>query len=247
MRGLCAVLLLVLLCPLAVQADVDCDGVDDVLTTGLALSTFVTPGAYTVTAWVKLLGAAVTSSACWDGSALLTDAAGYLVLGRFDATTFCGYTYDGTSKWVSTPSAAGWTHLAVSLGGGTLSLYKNGALASTLGGVGSISVLTGAVQLCKGTEGAPLADRVTDVQVYASALSAGELASLGQSRRRLTTRTPPTARWPLDGCPDGAAGQGVTFADRSGNQRPLTGAAGANTTGLTCRASEWLSRPMPIQ
>ncbi len=49
--------------------------------------------------------------------------------------------------------------------------------------------------------------------------------------------------WTLDDHPEGTAGDGLTFRDRSGNGNDGTGDDGANNTGLTCKAEEFLNYP----
>ena len=127
------VLLLGLLCPPSVPADIDCDGVDDALTTGVALSSLITASSWTISAWIKVQGTAPTGTdSCWNGAVVTGDADGYVAVARFDDSTFCGYLYDGDTKIASAPSASGWSHLAVRAASGTLSLWHNGVqVAST--------------------------------------------------------------------------------------------------------------------
>ena len=132
------------------------------------------------------------------------------------------------------------------LSGGTLSLWLNGVNVAS-GGSGPIEDLTFPVLLCNTvdlTHGLP--DRITDVFYWNSALSDASLETLGKSRVHLLSQTPPTAAWPLDTCPEGASGHTVSFPDRSGNNRPLTGNDGGTGTGLICRGSTYVSRPWGV-
>lgn len=232
-----------LLLPRSVPAGVQCDGIDDLLTTGVALSEFVTPGAFTVMGWIRVLNGAPTSVQCWNGGPMTTDAGGYHALGRTSSTQFCGNMYDaGTGlQMLTTPSSPNWHHLALSLGGGTLTLFLDGVATGSLNPVGNITNVTHHVQLCQSLEGQTLSDIIEDMRYYDVALSVVEIEVLAQSRRRDVGRTLPSVHWTLDGCSDGSSAQGTVFADRSGHGRPAAGNDGANNAGLTCRASEFVT------
>ena len=228
------------------RADVDCDGLDDLIGAGLTLGTVLTPSAFTVAVWVRSTGSTFPDSGCLGGGTWLGDTEGYLAVGRRAPDgAACAYLWDGAHQTLAAAMGAGWHHMAVRLSGGTYSLWVDG--------VNAHSVATGAIEdvgypwsFC-GAGGAYSPDRLTDLRLFPSALPDAELETLGKSRLRLPPRTAPSGYWPLTDCPDGASGGGVGFTDRSGFGRTITGNTGANTTGLTCRASEWLSQPMPIQ
>src|SRR5262245_31564256 len=240
--------LLVLLLVRPATADVQCDGVDDVLSTGLAVSTFVNASAFTLTAWIKSTGSTVASSNCYDGAPVLADTGGYVALGRgvSGATGACGYVWDGGAKQVTAAMSSGWHHIAVRSSGGTLELFVDGVSAQS-DSTGGIQDMTGALALCNSNSGTVSPDRLTDVRLYNSALSSAEIETMGKSRRRRPGPTLPTALWPLDQCSDGSSGNGVGFVDRSGNGRTATGNQGGNASGLTCYASEYLTRTWGVQ
>ena len=85
------------------------------------------------------------------------------------------------------------------------------------------------------------------LQTYNVDVGAAYIEQLARSRLVGPGALAPTASWPLDDCGDGASGNGVTFRDRSGNNRHATGDNGGNDTGLTCRASEFLRRKPWVQ
>jgi len=236
MRPLLCSLLLVLLTCLPVSADVDCDGVDDLLTTGSALSNFFSASTGTVMGWVK-----VTSDvpdACFGGANMLTDDATFWGVGRTSdgAQSFCAYLYDGANiLTILNTKTNGWHHLAWTHGSGTQTLYLDGVSIASAA-AGDISFMGGLLVMCK-----EMPDRLADLRTYTSVLSVDELAVIAQSHLRGIGRTQPSGYWPLTACGDGAAGNTVTFLDRSGNGRNATGDDGANNTGLTCRASEYLT------
>lgn len=238
------VLLLGLLCPPSVQAGVDCDAVDDVLVTDLALSNFITPGAFTLATWLKVQGSAPSSTVCYEAASLLGDTGGYLALGRNGTSTFCGLVYASGSQQVTAAATAGWHHLALRLSSGTLELFVDGVSVSTVA-TSPIEVVTGLVQGCTGTGSLP-PDRLEDTRFYAVAVPNAELESMGKSRIRGVGRTAATAHWHFDTCPAGASGQGHAFPDRTGNGRAMTGDDGGNNTGLTCHGAEWVSRPWGV-
>jgi hypothetical protein len=240
--------LVLVLAVASVRADIDCDHVDDALTTGVAAGSFVTASAGTIMYWIKVQSTAAEAFTCWPGENMTGDTGGYLALGRQNNANFCGYVYDGESRFTEAPSPVGWSHLAVKFASGVLSLYVNGVLSSSISSIGTISDLSNPIRLCVGA-GDPgwSGDRASEVKYYNVPVPDAEIETQGKSRLRTAGRTPPTAYWPLQDCADGTSGNGVTFADRSGQGRPATGNAGANTTGLTCRASEHLSHPWGIQ
>lgn len=225
----------------------DCDGVDDLMGTGLGLSEFVTVTAFTVMGWTYVANTPPSALICWRGAAITSDGSAVILLGRMDSTTFCGYAWDGGDHQVTTASSAGWHHLALKLSGGTLTLYVDGvAQASTT--MGPVEVFSANVDICGGYADEPsYGDRVSEVQWFDSALSDGAIANLAQSHLRLVAPAAPTGRWPLDDCGDGASCNSVTFVDRSGNGRHATGDDGANNTGLTGQASSLLSYPIGPQ
>ena len=153
----------------------------------------------------------------------------------------CVFIEAGGSQQVNIAMSAGWHHLAATYSGGTLTLYIDGVSVGSQSGGGNVDAMNGTLHLCGQADGTS-PDRITEVKTYDVVVPTAEIARAASSRLRLVDRTVPTAHWPLTDCPHGAAGQGVSFRDRSGNNRHLSGDAGGNTTGLTCRGSERLSR-----
>lgn len=239
--------LLVCLLALPLRADVLCDGTDDSVTTGLALSTFITASAFTVMGWTNVAFTPPSALICWRGAAITSDAGGVVLLGRKNSSNFCGYAFDGSDHELTASSSAGWHHLALRLSSGTLALFVDGVSAATTS-MSPVSDLTPNVDICGGEATEPSSgDRMGNVQWFNSALSDQEIASRALSRIRLVGPTTPTADWQLDDCADGAAGNSVSFRDRSGNARHGTGDDGANNSGLTCQASNLLSYPVGPQ
>ena len=240
--GILCGMLFVALGTAPLQADIDCDGVDDLLTTGLALSNFISASAFTVAAWVKVQSTPATEGHCYQGSVLTGEGDGNLSLGRLSPTEFCAEVYAPAQHLLTGAATAGWHHLALTLTGGTVTLAVDGIEEDSQTSGGTMGDLTSLMTLC-GTPLAFTADRLADVRYYPTALPNADLQWLAHSRLRGAGRTPASAYWPLDDCPDGDSGNGVTFKDRSGNNRDATGASG----GGTCRASTYLAWPWGIQ
>lgn len=238
-------LLVILGWPALSGADVDFDGVDDVLDPSLPLSTFVTNIDLTVMAWVfpTVAGGDPEAINCSESRNALGDFGGYLALGWFD-TGPCGIAFPSLVTALGSPNA--WTHLALRQASGTLSLWVNGVLSASTTASGPTDLtydfLLGA------TKGGPLAwfqGRIASLRTYTVAVPDGELATLGKSRLRRVAPTRPSGQWELDTCPTGS-GHGVTFPDTSGHSRPAVGHHGANTTGLLCQGSTFLKYPWGV-
>lgn len=239
-RPLSLLLLAFLLWRGSARADIDCDQVDDLLTTGVAASNFVSASAFTITAWMKIQSTAVSAGSCWGGSNMTGDADSYVMLGRNDNFLFCGYANDGASHYVESASAVGWSHVAVRLSGGTLTLYVNGVATSTTTS-GNVANLSTSIRACGGCC-AFSGDRVSEIAYYNVAVPAEEIEYIGKSRVRGVGRTAPRAYWQFDACAHGASANTVAFPDKTGNGRTITGDDGANNLGLTCRGAEFVSR-----
>lgn len=242
MPGNClAVLLGSLLCTSVAWADLLCDGVDDTAVTAVQASDMLSGSAGTLMAWIKPTGSP-SGTECWNGQIITGPNESEALLGMQSGTLACGFTYDGvTSNWAEAASTSGqWMHLAMTYSGGTLRLYKNGLEVDTAT-TGTINYGSTPARLCTGAYSSPYQGRLGPVRYYNVALSANELASIGGSRLLRVGTTAAQGTWPLDTCSEGTSGDAVTFPDRSGNNRPFTGDNGANTTGLTCGASEYLA------
>ena len=238
-------LLTLLLGARSAGAGVDCDAFDDFLGTGWPLSTFAGTGEFTVATWIKVQGTAPSATYCFETAQSLGDIGGYLALGRNGTGTFCGEVYADGTKAVTSAATAGWHHLALRLAAGTLSLWVNGVVGATIAS-GAPDDTTNEVRGCTNGAGALPPDRLEDPRWYTVAVPDAELETMGKSRIRGIGRTPASAHWHLDTCPDGASGQGHVFPDRTGNGRAMTGDDGGNDTGLTCHGAEWVSRPWGV-
>lgn len=240
--------ILFLIVPLVAYADIECDGVDDQLTTGLAMNQFIVHTAHTIMAWVKLQSTPSSTTWCYDNRNFTGDSTnGNVMIGRLNSTTLCAFAFDTADHQVTATSSTGWYHLALRSTGGTLAIFLNGTLINSMS-IGALASITGLMTMCDVySSGAPIADRMTDVQYYIVGLSDAEIKNLGSNRLRGPILTAPTGYYPLTDCADGTSGGGVVFKDRAGSARNATGANGGNGTGITCRASEWISYPMDVQ
>ena len=244
-RAFRCVLVFLVLWAGSAQAGVQCDAVDDALTTGVALSQFATAAAYTLTTWLKVEGSAQSAGTCYEAASILGDADGNVSLGRQGTSTFCGQAFGGGTLVTGT-ATAGWHHLGLRLSGGTLSLWVDGVSVSALA-ADNIGVLDQTVKGCVMGIGALPPDRLEDTRWYNVAVPDAELEYMGKSRVRGVGRTAPTAHWHFDTCADGVSAQGHQFVDRSGNGRHITGDDGANNTGLTCHGAEFVRRRGGVQ
>jgi Concanavalin A-like lectin/glucanases superfamily len=232
------------------QADLVCDGVDDVgATSGSSLGTFITSTAATLTAWVKTTGTPSGSpgAGCYQGYTVLGDNGGFATLGLLTSTTLCGEVWDGASKTLTAGlSANTWYHLALRLTGGVLTLFVNGVSAGTVAS-SAITDLTSELYVCKTGRSLPLPHRIAELATWNTGLADGEIKNLATGGRQYGFRTVPTGYWPLTQCGDGAPGNAVVFRDASGNGRTILAEDGANNSGMTCRASEHLARAWGAQ
>jgi hypothetical protein len=256
-------LLVCLVLPLPARADVLYDGIDDDLTTGLALSTFLSAATGSVAVWLKPTGAgdSVGTADCYEGQRILGDGV--------PGTTF-SFSYFGLSRNTNLASADklcvglwstdekegsatytnnAWVHLAAVHAAGTLVFYKNGVQITSVA-AGNIDDISRVLLIGFGTAMTSLSQSfegtLAEVIFAPTALSAGVIANLASGVRR-TAPVALSLSLPLDDCADGASGEGVSFKDRSGNARHGTGVDGANNTGLTCKASDRLSYPWGVE
>ena len=252
------IVLVLLSCPLAVFGAVECS-VDDDLTTGVNASSFLSTTTGSLALWYKPTGTAGGGgdANCYQGERLYVD---------FDTTTgegaiglhrnpdlsgtdrLCATNYTTSEQMVAVAyTNNAWTHLVWVHGGGNLSLYKDGVLVSSVAS-GASSSLAHPLRLCIGALGSatPGQGVVAAAQVYPSALAANVIESLGKSRTLRLSPIASSGDWPLDDCADGATGDGVSFRDRSGNGRTMTGDDGDNNSGLTCSGSAYLSYPWGV-
>ena len=232
--------------PVPSHAAVDCDGVDDAAT-GLALSTYLTASAKTLTVWYVPSGTPPAAGSCGNVAtqSIVAHTAGIsrLNIVRRTATLVCTNHHDGAAadQLSGTVTDGTLMHLAFTHTGGVNTLYINGVVAQS-GASGDLSTLTPLLTVC-GNTGlfAHAQGRIEEVVVSPTAFDANEIAVLASSRRPRLRRTPASGNWLFDNCPGGASGDGVLFRDHSGNARTLTGNDGANNTGLTCQATRALA------
>lgn len=231
---------------------VQCDQVDDNLPTGLSISTFMSAGTGTLMLWYRPIGAPLDHGPeCWSGEDIFVVSENIHWMGlhrnnQFTAGTlaqFCAYNWDGNEDSFGVDYVADtWTHLAWVHDGGFLTLYKDGLFVNSVAS-GDTGTTTEPLSLCGGGGlGEPASGEVAEVAVYPVAIPASLIASLGASRlMRLGTLVPPSGYWSFDQCTHGTSAGGFPFPDASGNNRTITGTAGANTTGLDCLGSNFLS------
>jgi len=237
--------ILLLLSPLA-SADVVCDGVDDDLTTGVALSSFLSATTGTLEVWYKPTGTASAgfgSPDCYPGEFLLGDmssgGATHLSISRngnlSSTDRLCVWNDDGGfDQIVSTYTVDTWTHLVWVHTGGNLLMYKDGALVSSTAS-GNTTALTAEVRMCNGAPaGSAIGEGVfARAALYSVALSANQIEVLGKSRLQRVSPIAASAAWDFSRCADGASCNTVAFTDRSGNGRTLTA---SGTTGAAASA-----------
>lgn len=139
--------------------------------------------------------------------------------------------------------------IAVTWDGSTAKLYVNGvepSYATNIQGAGAIVTdATGnfSIGLYPSVSVDGFAGIVADFRVYNAALSASILLRIASARLKYYSESGNLiAYWPLDDGVDGASGDAVTYRDRVGTNNG-TGDNGANNTGLTNRASSFLSYP----
>lgn len=241
-RWLLALLLLVLLSR-TVWSDIQCDGTDDSMTTGVAISSFLTNSTGTIIAVIKHSGAIDAGSGC--GRERITG----------DGNNLMGLTIDNSPEgfyamnWTGAAACAGgtyvadtWKHLVWRHSGGNIELFIDGVLSNTVASGNSTS-MTNPVHVCgTGDETGDFVNQaVALVEYYNVAWSDNEIAACGKSRlKRCGSRTA-TASWVFDQVTHGGAADGVGFVDRSGTGRTLTASDGANNTGMTGQGGSHMS------
>lgn len=246
-----SIILCILLCVQSVTADVNGDGVDDYIEGTVTFADITNDTTLTVTMYLKSTGSDRGGDDCGDFMNANMGEPSYLFLTGRGGTTgefICFIFWNGAS-FTELPGTMtpGWHHVAYRLTGGTAAVFVDGVSVASVGTAGLNGVSTGLVRLLNATGGSEGGDdRITDVKAYDVGLSDAEI-NRGRGKVRMFDRTKPNAYWPLVECANGAAGNGVSFKDISGNVRHITGNDGANNTGLLCSASEYVSYPMEIQ
>jgi hypothetical protein len=248
-------LLLALALTLPAHAGVICAGSDDYLDTGQVGSVFFSATAATMMMWVRPTGAATADGiSVYQGQAIMGDADGWMGLYR---TTIGGvdklnaYNNDDNPADDTQVGAAftnnAWTHLAFVQSASALTLYKDGVSVGTEPlSTGMAHLADSVVYGCAGYGFGSLffQGQVTDIRLFNTVLTASQIEVIAANRLVYGGTFNGTAYWTLDQCADGASGDGVGFADRTGNGRILTGANGAVDTGPTCTGSSLLAWPV---
>lgn len=223
-------------------AAVNCDGVDDVLTTGTNLSSFLNTTNSTIMIWVRA-DAATAAAACHDGEGFVGGTGGSAGIGTMTESAtqkMCAYHDDGGGDrarfdyTLGTPIHVTWSHTTT-----LIRLYLDAVNVHQLTSNASASLATPLVMCRFGTGfGQGVIDRV---EIYNSLLAADEIANAAGDRKHKLRRSQPTAVWDFGECGDGGDCNAVSFRDGSGNGRTATGDNGANNTGLSGSASQTLS------
>ena len=251
--------LILLLCARLVHADIVCDGVDDDLTSGVALSTFMSGTTGSMMLWYQPTGTPNWSNTteCFEGERTLGDFA--LVDGSYAGIyrhgnlngndRLCAYHWDGTEDRVEAAyTTNAWTHLAWVHSGGSLTFYKDG-LSQGVVSSGTTALLTGNFRVCLGIADLqgnhPGQGVVAGVEIYNVEVSAAEIAAKATARLHRFGSTGRSGAWTLDSC--ATTGQGHAFYDSSHGGHPLTGDDGPNNAGLTCLANGVLTYPWGVE
>ena len=237
------------------EAGLDLDGADDFVSVGAQAELNVQN--YTVACWYKSSG--ITGSTEAETVFENSGTGGFALnvhqnnIGTRDNNDVACWVNDGSWKSTSTSSDTlttnVWSHIACTLGSGTIRLYVNGAEINSTGSIGTVAYTSTAVYIGKDAGGADTYSfgQVNECAMWDVALTATEMSQLYNSKmKRLPLNIDPTnliGYWPLDDEEDGSSGDGDAFADMSTNRNNGTGDDGANNTGLTAKAEEVLSYP----
>lgn len=238
-------LILVFCLPFWIFGGVDLDGVNDEITTGVAISSFITASAGTMAVWVKPTGTPVSTTRYDFGEQLMGDTEMYISIGRSvingnDRIT-CG-NWDGSPTVIEiTYTADEWVHIVWRHTGGTLYGYKNGVEVSSVAS-GNTTTLTNPLIFGHNNFQSLWDDfDISDAAVWNVALTPNEIEILGKSKvKGMPLQIKPSALtgyWPFDDEEDGTSFDTDTAVDRSGNGRDGTGVGG------TAQAEEVLSYP----
>ena len=178
-----------------------------------------TTGSYSVTAWVKLTSLGSYATAVSEGG---TNAASFYLQYSAGANAWAFVSPSSDSGNASSypiaqgsapPALNAWTHLAgvFDASTGTMSLYINGSLAGTAtnptpwNATGPLAI--GGVKLAGGGSNNYFPGSISDVQTYARALTAADIATIVSG----STAATPADRWQLTDT------TGTTATDPTGN------------------------------
>jgi len=142
-----------------------------------ALSTIVSASAWTVFVVYRYTGTVTTQTTSYANAAILRDTGSFW--GLFSSTTAAVmYNWGSADKSVRPAASTATNYYATcSLSGGTLSAQLNQNSATTLGGVGNITTLTGTIVIGNGVSNA-WGGHIGEIIVYNTALSAGNIATV---------------------------------------------------------------------
>lgn len=248
--------LLLSLLPLVAAGDIVCDG-DDVLFPVPVTNQFLSVSTGTMVVVVQPLGFPLTTSAagtCYSAEVYISDGSAFLLLGRTpdfdgeDLDRLCASHSDAVAeaKIGASYTTDTFTHLTWQHSGGTLEFWQHGVSLGTVSTGDTGDALASPLHICGG--GLPQGGRGTLAlaEMYATAVPPTEIQAVGASRLHWLAASPATGRWELSDCAPGTSGDGISFADTSGNDRSATGSHGVDTSGLTCTGSSHMSWPWGI-
>lgn len=240
-------LFLVLLLVIPLQASVEFDGTDDSITLPDLGAGFGSELTYAM--WVKQSTNTGLRMSIILGASGNTDPGAYL---RFSSSNvFYFVVGNGTSRDTDTITTSGrvvdtWYHIAASVDLGSAQvkkIYVNGVLEGTNAvTIGGTMAGTQVIHKIGFYSSDAFAGKISEIQIYNRAISASEVSILAASRTKGPKFSGLIHYWPLDDVAEGASADGATFKDRVGTA-DATGDNGANNTGLTGRAEDYLSYP----
>jgi hypothetical protein len=168
-------------------------GSSQYVTLDKAASTFFSSSAWTMSMWLNPSGTAATPANAYSGQGATSDNNGYLGIARAvigGSDRIWVFNWDGSEKKIGVPYTAGqWCHVVATLGGGTLSIYKDGAL---VGSVPSGATASLASSMLIGS-GYALAwgGSIDDVRFYNRALTTTEIQQIYTSTGGAAADTTP--------------------------------------------------------
>lgn len=193
---------------------IEFDGTDDRVTTGVALSTYISASTASISAWIRPTGVSSADADVYDLAPAVIDESRYIgILVGNDTAGNTGdklwaYNWDGNTDQAGIEYDKNrWTHAVLVHDGGTLSLYKDGKFASSTPS-GDTELMTGGLSFgnvhINYFEGG-----LDDVRIYNKALTLDEIERLyklgATTKVNKTIITQPTlkdglvAHWTFDG------------------------------------------------
>ncbi len=149
--------------------------------TNQVTSALITASEGTMSVWVKPTGASTASTNVYNGQAIIADSGSFMGIYR---TNLSGTDRIWAFNWDGNPDVAGatyttdvWTHIVWVHGGGRLSVYKDGVLASSA--ISSNTTVVGNdvdIGAAGGTK--IFSGMIDEVQTFNVALSAAQIARL---------------------------------------------------------------------